>query len=580
MKIKFFLWALLVTLVTAACSDEEGLNPTLDFISSQEKYIIDNSTNSEVVIEFFSSYDWQAEGNADWAVVTPKSGRAGLASVTVRAREVNTTMADREGVLTLRAGEFVKTATFVQPEVQVVNVKQDEFELSPEQQEILIEFETNIVGTPRIQGYSTALEWIEISRVDDTQSRALQSKGAYKLTVKENRLRKLRSTKVWLQIVDDAENVLYTTPKIDVIQEGLPVGTSTDLVTNDKKVTKIQTHTIGKGIPLVLMGDGFIDTELADGTYQRVMEKALENLFTEEPVMSLREYFDIWFITAVSPNNAFENPYGTRFGCKLAGGGDTKITGDKDVVVEYLDLIPELASDPARMDEVLAVVILNTEEYAGTTQISFEPTNPNNSNDYSEFAIVYCPIVDGIDAERFRQVLVHEAIGHGLAKLLDEYSYEGNGALPTSVKIEYMGLQYNGFGWANNICFGNTTYSIPWRHFMNDDRYKGEDAHGQILGTYEGAATYWTGIWRPTEESMMRSNICGFNVPSREAIYKRVMTTALKDEGWKYNRNEFMDFDQQHLPKPAPSVLRMEKKAVQPARHLPAPCLERKTLRD
>lgn len=48
------------------------------------------------------------------------------------------------------------------------------------------------------------------------------------------------------------------------------------------------------------MGDGFVDQELADGTYRRVMEKAMENLFTEEPVKSLREYFDVFMINAVS----------------------------------------------------------------------------------------------------------------------------------------------------------------------------------------------------------------------------------------------------------------------------------------
>ena len=48
---------------------------------------------------------------------------------------------------------------------------------------------------------------------------------------------------------------------------------------------------------------------------------------------------------------------------------------------------------------------------------------------------------------------------------------------------------------------------------------------------------------------MMRSNTHGFNAPSREAIYKRVMQLAYGD-GWTYDYEEFVAFDQAHLPQP------------------------------
>ena len=51
----------------------------------------------------------------------------------------------------------------------------------------------------------------------------------------------------------------------------------------DGKIDTLQQHTKGDGIPIVLMGDGFVDQELANGTYRSVMEKTMENLFTEEP---------------------------------------------------------------------------------------------------------------------------------------------------------------------------------------------------------------------------------------------------------------------------------------------------------
>lgn len=48
---------------------------------------------------------------------------------------------------------------------------------------------------------------------------------------------------------------------------------------------------------------------------------------------------------------------------------------------------------------------------------------------------------------------------------------------------------------------------------------------------------------------MMHSNMHGFNVPSRREIYKRTMAIALGDS-WKYDYEEFVAFDQKHLPVP------------------------------
>ena len=54
---------------------------------------------------------------------------------------------------------------------------------------------------------------------------------------------------------------------------------------------------------------------------------------------------------------------------------------------------------------------------------------------------------------------------------------------------------------------------------------------------------------------MMRSNMHGFNTPSREAIYKRVMKVAYGSE-WKYDYEEFVEFDLKHQPKPRSTASR------------------------
>ena len=91
--------------------------------------------------------------------------------------------------------------------------------------------------------------------------------------------------------------------------------------------------------------------------------KSYGNLFTEEPVRSLREYFDVFMINAVSENNDFGVGYKTAFSCKLAGKNSTAISGDDASVQVYVGKVVK----EEKRKNCLAVVILNTHAYAGTT---------------------------------------------------------------------------------------------------------------------------------------------------------------------------------------------------------------------
>ena len=72
---------------------------------------------------------------------------------------------------------------------------------------------------------------------------------------------------------------------------------------------------------------------------------------------------------------------------------------------------------------------------------------------------------------------------------------------------------------------------------------------------------------------MMRNNINGFNAPSREAIYKRVMSTAYGDS-WTYDYETLVEFDQAHLPQP----MTRSAASVKPLKPLPAPRFVNKTV--
>lgn len=90
-------------------------------------------------------------------------------------------------------------------------------------------------------------------------------------------------------------------------------------------------------------------------------------------------------------------------------------TGNDENVIDYIQCIENID-----LYETLAVVVLNSPSYAGTTYFGYY----NENNQVTELATAYCPIIYDLENESFRQVLVHEAVGHGFAKLEDEYSYE------------------------------------------------------------------------------------------------------------------------------------------------------------
>jgi len=105
------------------------------------------------------------------------------------------------------------------------------------------------------------------------------------------------------------------------------------------------------------------------------------------------------------------------------------------------------------------------------------------------------------------EISLHE-IGHFLAKLGDEYFYSGD---------HYSGGEFSQWNVTNNPANGK------W------DRWVGYDDPNSNLGAidyYEGGRYHETGIWRPSDNSKMRSLNRAFDAISREKfihdIYQEV----------------------------------------------------------
>ena len=522
----FNLCLAFLTLFTSCHKEIE----TVSFENVTESVTLQSVVGDEAFISFTSLGTWNVTTDAAWLSLSPLSGDAGEGQVKVTAVFENNSNQVREAKVKLTSGDEACEISVFQEVGDYVLPEKEEYLIGVEGGVFTIYFETNVdVEKLKVYTSSEPGSWLR----QETTSRSAASE-THEVSLHATSNKGGISRSAYLLFVREEDGVQKELATVKISQQGGQVLESVDF-SEDGKIDTLQQHAKGEGIPIVLMGDGFVDQELADGTYRRVMEKAMENLFTEEPVKSLREYFDVFMINAVSENNDFGMGYKTAFSCKLAGGNSTVIKGDDVSVQVYVGKVLK----EEKKKNSLAVVVLNTSVYAGTTYLGYQDGNGK----FIEFAIAYCPVIETLESEHFRQVLVHEAVGHGFGKLEDEYVYLDKGNVTTLEMQRIRTMQAN--GWAQNVDFTASKDTVLWASFLTDSRYQNEH-----LGVYEGACTYPKGAYRPSEDSMMNSNTCAFNAPSRKSLYEKVMKIGMDTEQVLYE--DFVTFDKAHLPEMLP----------------------------
>ena len=289
--------------------------------------------------------------------------------------------------------------------------------------------------------------------------------------------------------------------------------TSTDF-SKDGEVTTIQTATVGKGINVVFMGDGYTDREIADGTYGKAMKAAADEFFAIEPYKSFRDRFNVYYVNVVSKNEICGAGFETALGSSFGSG--TYIGGNVDKCYEYALKVPVITSK----ENLLIPVMVKTSRHAGTAHMS----------ESLQSSVAFFANGDN-DPDIFGSTLRHEANGHGFGFLDDEYVVT-TGIVPEDHKASRI-EQWEKYGWWANSDFTNDPAKVKWSKYLTDDRYK------DAVGIFEGASTYSVGAFKPSENSMMNENLEYFNAPSREAIYKRIMT--LSGEGYSFEK--FLEYD-------------------------------------
>lgn len=379
-------------------------------------------------------------------------------------------------------------------EDEVFTVTPTQFDIDGYEQDITMTVTANISYSIDSQP-----EWI---------SKKSDNSGVYTFTVSANTTSSSRSGEI---IFKNVNNSFLTV----TVKQGIQTYTSSDY-SQDGQVTRIHSATVGKGIDVVFVGDAFADKD--QDLFNKYVELGKEAFFTEEPFRSTKNRFNIYRIGSVSKNGIIAQEGGdTKFSAQFGDG--TYISGDHDAVFRFVqDKMPSV-----NLKKTIVFVIVNKAKYAGTCWMFSDNK-----------AVCYVPLCR--NENEYAQTLRHEGCGHGFGKLADEYFYDSMGRIPDDEVSELKKWKGFAYGFHENVDLTSDPNTILWSKFISDSRYSGK------VGVYEGGYTYPYGVYRPTDNSIMRYNTGGFNAPSREAIYKKIMKFS-EGDAWTYDYETFVAFD-------------------------------------
>ncbi|MFB7129957.1 M64 family metallopeptidase [Kitasatospora sp. NPDC056273] len=257
-------------------------------------------------------------------------------------------------------------------------------------------------------------------------------------------------------------------------------GDVTALVRNGEPAAKLD---------VVVIGDGYTAQE--QDKFRADAAQKWREMTAVEPYASYRALFNVWAVSAISPESGVtgdpdqgtvrHTALGSYFWCD---GVERLLCVDEKAVESYAAKAPQAD---------LVLVVANSAKYGGA-----------GYNDVkSPLGYEGIATVAGGNAKS-GQIAVHET-GHSLGKLADEYAYDGQGTYqgsePTEANISTLTadrMRQQGTKWSR------------WLGQASPD--------GGTVGAYEGGGYYPTGLYRPTENSIMRSLGREFNLPGREAM--------------------------------------------------------------
>lgn len=321
--------------------------------------------------------------------------------------------------------------------------------------------------------------------------------------------------------------------------------------------TIVQQATLGTGIDIVLVGEGFAaEDKQPGGRWEAVQDTVQKYMWRYEPFKSFKEYFNV-YATATAYNGPSIRKLPTK---------DNAVTTD----LMTIDNAPQ----PTKINKlpVFTFAYENTpvKKLKGTPKNMFVMLVLNTDDAYGGWCTTEwwvdregwgaCLVPAGLFHNFLYSYFTHEFMGHGFARCIDEYVYGNNR------DVEFPQDQ------VDSNCDTQRRLGIHWnatlssnpddeQHFVNrnwawmvKNSYRG-------VGTYEGAWTYGKGAWRATYNSTMvgegkKENYEYINPVQRELILHRIYELSGMGDQYKFpetfieydERNEQYDRDFQIVP--------------------------------
>ncbi|MFD3696139.1 M64 family metallopeptidase [Streptomyces sp. NPDC058646] len=261
----------------------------------------------------------------------------------------------------------------------------------------------------------------------------------------------------------------------------------------DGEVTKvIDNGPTADRLDVVVIGDGYTATELAE--FHADARQKWAEVTAVEPYTTYRNLFNVWTVDAVShdsgvsgdpdPATVRDTALGSYFWC---GDIERLLCVDQPKVDSYVAKAPEAD---------LVIVLANSAKYGGAGY-----NEPSATLGYAGISTA------SAGHAKSGQVAIHET-GHSLGKLADEYFYPG-----TPDYEKYTGPEPADSNSSTLPADRMAAQRAKWYRWLGE-----ESPDGGTVGAYEGGGYFVTGLYRPTDASLMRVLGKPFSLPGTEAM--------------------------------------------------------------
>lgn len=288
----------------------------------------------------------------------------------------------------------------------------------------------------------------------------------------------------------------------------------------------LQMATKGNGVNLAFIGDGYDAADIASGVYLEDMKQEMEYFFAVEPYASYREYFNVYTAIPLSEDSGIESINSWRNTKFKVSTGDGCSKNRQRLFAKWEDALDYCTENiPPTVcgsnPHVGCILVANTDIYEGITYLTGSDT--------------FCSVVTKSTLDYpsdARGLVQHEAGGHGIGWLADEYIYHPDfiqkcKCLCCEHAPQLLAQQATGFGL--NVWLNGKYKEAPWSHLIFNPKY------GDIVDIYEGGYFHSRGVYRSEYNSCMNNNVPYFSTWSRQLIVQRIMKIA----GEKFDLDSF-----------------------------------------